>query len=131
MTVLSPGAICTVRQFGPRLFVAQRPEADHRGEPTRYRLICKRIDSRGRSDYQAHVAGIHDVVVIHPAETYAVSSTVTFEKVDYLVLEDKGDSIEVGVPEHGAPLKRGGVLRIPSGNTRVLDKAALILDGLS
>lgn len=111
--------------------MAKEPVADHRGEFTRYRLVCKRVDRRGRSDYQAHIAGINDVVVIHDAETYAVGQHLTWEGLDHVVLRDLGDDgVEVGVPEHTRKPRGYGVIHIPSGNVRVLHKADLILAGM-
>ena len=132
MTTLSPGAVCKLSGFGSRLWIAKEPVADHLGEFTRYRLICKRLDHRGRSDYQTHIAGIHDVVVVHDAETYEVGSTVRYAGLDHLVLADLGDDgVELGVPEHGVKTKGGNIIRIPATNVRVVQKADLLLSELA
>jgi hypothetical protein len=126
MTTLSPGAICTVRQFGTRLFVAKEPLPDNR-----YRLVCKQVDRRGRCAFQKRDAGLGDITVIHDAMVYAVGSTLRFENQDYLVLQDLGSNgVKVEVPEHTSPTRGGEPIRIPRGNVRTLDKAALVLDGL-
>ena len=133
MPTLSPGAICTVRQFGSVLFVAKEPVADHLGAYSRYRLTCMQVDSRGRRAFQSRDAGLGDITVVHDAEVYQVGSIITYEGLDHIVLRDLGDDgVEVGVPEDTAKPPRGyGVIHIPAGNTRVLHKADLILAGLN
>ena len=99
--------------------------ADPRGGFTRYRLVCMQTDGRGRRAYESRIAGLGDITVVHDAETYAVGSTITYEGLDHIVLRDLGDDgVEVGVPVDTAKPPRGyGVIRIPSGNVRVLQKA--------
>jgi hypothetical protein len=65
--------------------------------------------------------------VIRDAEVYAVGSTINYEGLDHLVLEDRGDSIEVGAPKHGSLLRGGGVLHIPSDKVRIISKAQLAI----
>ena len=44
------------------------------------------------------------------------------------MLEDKGDEVELGVPEDRVPYRRGGyVIHIPAGNTTVVAKSDLVL----
>ena len=102
MTTLSTGALCTVRQFGTRLFVAKEPLPDNR-----WRLTCLQVDSRGRAAYQTRDAGVGDITTIRDAKAYQFGSTVRYEGLDHLVFEDRCNSIEVGVPEHTSPTKSG------------------------
>jgi hypothetical protein len=116
-----------VRPFGTRLWAAKEPLPDHRGEFTRYRLVCKRVDHRGRVAYETRDAGLGDVTVIRDAATFEIGSTITYEGLDHLVLADLGGSIEAGVPKHTSKTKGGDVIRIPGTNVRVISKADLAL----
>jgi len=130
MATLSPGSICTIRQFGARLWVAVEPAPDHMGEPTRWKMMSRQVDNWGRLRTQFREAGIGDITTIRDAETYAVGDTVRYQDLDLVILEDRGDSIEVGVPAHRVPTEGTELIRIPSGNVRVIPKADLILAGM-
>jgi hypothetical protein len=119
MTTLSPGALATCRQTGSRLWVVKEPLPDNR-----LRLIGVRTDRRGRADYSTRISGAGDVQVIRDAEVYAVGSTINYEGLDHLVLEDQGDSIEVSVPKQRRSEVVGSC--IPSDNVRV-SKAQLAI----
>lgn len=116
------GDLVTCRQTGSRLWVVKEPLPDNR-----FRLIGVRTDRRGRADYSTRISGAGDVQVIRDAEGYAVGSTINYEGLDHLVLEDRGDSIEVGVPKHGMPTRGTELVRIPSGNVRIISKAQLAI----
>ena len=125
------GSICTIKNFCTRLWVAVEPVSDHLGEFTRWRLTCKQVDSAGRIAYSRRIANVNDVTVIHDPEQYAVGDTITWGGLDHLVLRDMGDEVELGVPEHRVKPHGYGVIRIPSGNTRVVSKANLLLAELT
>jgi hypothetical protein len=122
MTTLSPGALATCRQTGSRLWVVKEPLPDNR-----FRLIGVRTDRRGGADYSTRISGAGDVQVFRDAEVYAVGNTINYEGLAHLVLEGRGDSIEVGVPKHGSPLSGGVVVHIPSDNVRIITKAQLAI----
>lgn len=125
------GSICTIKNFGTRLWVAEKPAADHLGEFTRFRLTCKQVDSAGRVSYSRRIANITDVTVTHGPEVYAVGSTITWGGLDHTVLADLGSEVELGVPEHRVKPHGYGVIRIPGTNTRTVSKANLLLAELT
>jgi hypothetical protein len=122
MTTLSVGALCTVRQTGSVLYVAKQSLPDNR-----WRLTAKQVDARGRVAYQTRDAGIGDITVIRDAATYQVGSTINWAGLEHVVLEDRADNVQLGVPEHGRQTRGGDVIRIPRTNVREVSKADLAL----
>ena len=93
----------------------------------RWYLTGKMVDGRGRAAYRGHIAGAGDITVIRDAPTYKVGSTVRYQGLDHIVLEDRGDDVELGVPKHTSPTRGTELVRIPSGNVHVVSKPDLAL----
>ena len=105
------GSLVTSRFHGPILWVVKSA-----AEGGRWNLVAKQVDGRGRSAYKGHVAGGGDLTLVHDAESYQPGQTVTYQGLDHLVLEDRGDDgVWLGVPEHTSKTKGGELVRI-TGN---------------
>jgi hypothetical protein len=70
------------------------------------------------------------VTCIHDAEVYEVGSTLTHRGTYFIVLEDRGDAIWIGVPERTSETKGGEVVRVAGNRTMTVSKADLILEAL-
>jgi hypothetical protein len=120
MPLLSPGAICTIRQCGAQLWVVVAKSDDGR-----WRLRSKRSDSRERSSWTARIAGEGDLMIVRETETFEPSTEIEHDGVKHTVARDLGDSVELVTPEVSRPLRGGGALRIAAGNTVTMAKSDL------
>jgi hypothetical protein len=124
--MISPGAICTIRQHGAQLWVVKCPGP----EAGRWYLTRKSTNRRGQATYQNHLAGVGDLTLVLDAKTYQPGDTVNYRGLDHIVLEDRGDDVELGVPEHTAPTKGIELVRIPAGNVTTISKTDLTLEDI-
>ena len=123
--MISIGAIVTVKQFGAQLWVVKAPAS---GGGAWY-LSTKGTDPRGRATYSGHRAGSGDITVVVEAASYAVGSTVRHSGLDHIVIEDRFDEVELGVPARRVPTQDpSSFVRIPSGNVTTVSKADLALE---
>lgn len=125
MISISAGAIVTVRQFGNVAWVVHRRVADGR-----FKCIGKAVDDRGGEALSSRTAGEGDVMLITPAPIYEAGTLIERGGVQYTVATDLGDHVELIVPATRFPLKGGGALHLPGGNTITVAKSALTVEAL-
>jgi hypothetical protein len=131
--MISPGALVTVTQFGTQLWVVRRPASGGR-----WYLTGKQVDDKGGAAYRGHIAGAGDITIIRDAPVYEVGDIVervwlSGPALNYIVLADLGDDVELGVPSDHVP-KHGRydyTVHIPAGRTTTVSKADLILEAMS
>jgi hypothetical protein len=120
--MIQPGAIVTVRQTGSARWVAKRREPDGR-----WRVISKATDGRGRQRFSARIAGEGDLELVTDAPIFAVGASVTVNGREATVLEDRGETVTVFVPEKNYPHPTGVSLRVPASQADA-DKSDIVLE---
>jgi len=123
--MITPGSIVRVFKQGNTAWVV-----DSRGFDGRWKVVSKAVDGRNRSALSSLTVAEGDIVLIKEAPTYAVGAEVRYERVDHEVIEDLGELVRLSVPASSFPLRYGGALRRPSGNSAVISKANLVLESL-
>ena len=123
--MIAPGAIVVCRQTGAVAWIVERQEADGR-----WRVASKEIDDKGREVFNSRTAGQGDLVLIAPAPVFEPGAEIEHDGMQYTVIRDCGDSVELLVPPRRFPLKGGEHLHIPAGNAASIPKSDLVLEDL-
>lgn len=72
-----------------------------------------------------------DIVVVRERPTFDVGDTIVCHDLEHIVLEDKGDTVELGVPETRVQTRDPkSFVRVPAGNVIELSKGDLVLEML-
>ena len=125
--MIAPGAIVKIRS--PLLrelngddtaWVVERQEPDGR-----WRVCCKAVDRQGRAIFSGRTASEGHLVLVAPPRVYQAGETVERNGLSYAVARDLGDAVELVAPTTRRPLKGGGALHIPGGNTPRSQRAIL------
>ncbi len=123
--MIAPGAIVRIRRRGDIAFVVQRRALDGG-----WRVMSKVVDDRSGSVFSGVTVGAGDVIVVKPAPTYEVGAEIEHGGLKHTVSADLGDCVELIAPAFSRPLKGGGALHVPGGNTVTVGKSDLVLEQL-
>lgn len=123
MPVISPGAVCTIKQYGAQLWICHAPASGGF-----WYLVRKTVGPSGTVDYQKHTAGAGDVVPVIDARVYTPGQIVRHDGIDMIALRDAGDEVELGVPDSPYDSKSVDVIHV--SNRLMVSKATLILDDM-
>jgi hypothetical protein len=123
--MISPGSVVRVWQTANTAWVVVRPWPDGR-----LYLLTKSVDDAGHASYTARVAGRGDVIEVSPAPVYQPGQTVKHDGIPYEVIVDKGDAVEMLVPQSRFVTAGGSRLKMPAGNHAEIAKSDLVLGKL-
>ena len=127
--MLQTGTIVTVHGLGDTLWAIKCREADGR-----YRVICRTTTPRWPKTHghfsSSRVVGEGELTLVAPAPVYEAGSTLAHEGVQYTVVADLDEHVELIVPASRRPLRGGGHLHIAAGSTLTLNKADIVIGEL-